>query len=196
MVRSMVVFVRLLLPLAVVIGGPVVVVGTRGSGPVALVEQVAGLWHRAFALADARSYSPHREHRGEPTEAHLPSRANIVTAAMSQRVSLAAAESIVPATRELDDRAKRRVADARRRLEELGAQYVLLESIEAIDGETPRFRFHCLMPLPGSVFSRPFDSVDADPAQAIEHVLLDVIEWQQAWPQTADDGSVPEPPSA
>jgi hypothetical protein len=186
MFRSIVVFFRTVLPLAVVIGMPLAVIGTRRGSPVPLAEQAAALWRHAVAFADPGP------HLGEPSEsAELIALSRPRLDGNSLRIPLSSAAASVPAEMAvdygLDDEVRRRLSAARRRLEELGARYVLFEPVEAIDGDTPRFRFHCLMPLPGSVFSRPFDSVDADPAQAIERVLLDVIQWQQAWPETADD---------
>jgi hypothetical protein len=195
MFRSMVVFFRTVLPLAVVIGMPLAVIGTRSGSPVPLAEQAAALWRHAVAFADRGSRLeepsgsadlialPRPRLDGESLGAQFPPAA----------VSLPAVKAVDYG---LDDEFRQRLSAAQRRLEELGARYVLFEPVEAIDGDTPRFRFHCLMPLPGSVFSRPFDSVDADPAQAIERVLLDVIQWQQAWPETAEQQAGADPHSA
>lgn len=65
----------------------------------------------------------------------------------------------------------------RKRLEELGAEYVIAESVHG----SGQFHFHCRMLVDSqSRFTRPFEATAADPATAAEQVLRDVEAWQLA----------------
>ncbi len=194
MYHSFIVFFRLLLPLVVVVGLPVAVVETRDSAPVPVVDKVTGLWSRAVALSESRRIDSHGQDDRGGQAATMP--ASPASHSSAGGTSAGAAGQValpVASDKRVDDQVQLRLADTQSRLEELGAQHMLLEAVE---GETPRFRFQCLMPLPGSVFSRPFERIDVDPARAIERVLLEVIEWRQAWPEAADEHAVGEPDSA
>lgn len=70
-----------------------------------------------------------------------------------------------------------RLQQVRRRLEELGAEYVIAE---ALDG-SGQFHFHCRMLVDArSRFTRPFEATSADPVVAAEQVLRDVETWRMA----------------
>lgn len=70
-----------------------------------------------------------------------------------------------------------RLQQIRERLEQLGAEYVI---VETTDG-SGRYRFHCRM-LVGteSRFTRPFESIGSDPLAAGETVLREVEAWRTA----------------
>jgi hypothetical protein len=65
----------------------------------------------------------------------------------------------------------------RQRLEELGADYVIVEAVD----DSGRYRFHCRMLVDDrSRFTRPFESIDADPLAAGAEVLRAVEAWRAA----------------
>lgn len=69
------------------------------------------------------------------------------------------------------------VQQVRQKLEELGAQYVVLEEIDA--GQ--RYRFSVQMQVsPRQPQVRPFEAVAADPVAAARTVLADVESWRMA----------------
>ncbi len=69
------------------------------------------------------------------------------------------------------------VQQVRQKLEELGAQYVVLEEIDA--GQ--RYRFSAQMQVsPRQPQVRPFEAVAADPVAAARTVLADVETWRMA----------------
>lgn len=69
------------------------------------------------------------------------------------------------------------VQQVRQRLEALGAQYVVLEELEA----GRQYRFSAQMQVsPRQTNVRPFESVAADPATAARSVLADVESWRTA----------------
>jgi hypothetical protein len=83
-----------------------------------------------------------------------------------------------PATPEpkIDDRTIARLQQIRQRLEQLGAEYVI---VETQDGG--RFRFHCRMLVDEqSRFTRPFEAASFDCLAAGEQVLRDVETWRSA----------------
>lgn len=62
------------------------------------------------------------------------------------------------------------------RLQKLGVDYLVLE--QQASGESPEFRFHCRIPVPGSAaYSRPFEARDASPLRAMQVVLAEVETW-------------------
>ena len=64
------------------------------------------------------------------------------------------------------------------RLQQLGAEYLKLESVE---GSDLQYRFRCTVPLPGSeAYGRQFDVTAADPVEAMQLVLAQVEAWQAA----------------
>jgi hypothetical protein len=70
-----------------------------------------------------------------------------------------------------------RLQEIRRRLEQLGAEYVI---VETTDG-SGRYRFHCRMRVDSeSQFTRPFESIANDPLAAGETVLQNVEAWRTA----------------
>jgi hypothetical protein len=74
----------------------------------------------------------------------------------------------------IDDRTIARLQEIRRRLEELGAEYVI---VETQDGG--RFRFHCRMLIDASSrLTRPFEASSFDCLAAGEQVLRDVQMWR------------------
>lgn len=77
----------------------------------------------------------------------------------------------------IDDATLARLHAIRGRLEQLGADYVV---VETTDG-SGRYRFHCRMLLDReSQFTRPFEAIGADPLAAGEAVLRDVEAWRTA----------------
>lgn len=69
------------------------------------------------------------------------------------------------------------VQQVRQKLEELGAQYVVLEELDA--GQ--RYRFSAQMQVtPRQPQVRPFEAVAADPVAAARTVLADVESWRMA----------------
>lgn len=70
-----------------------------------------------------------------------------------------------------------RLQAIRQRLEVLGAEYVLVETL----AEGGRFRFHCRMRVDAeSPYTRPFEASSFDPVAAGEDVLRQVETWRQA----------------
>ncbi len=68
------------------------------------------------------------------------------------------------------------VADGalRKRLQALGATYMMLEPIDS----TGMVRFHCRLPLPDNpVYERPFQAAGPDPITAMSDVLKQVQQW-------------------
>jgi hypothetical protein len=78
--------------------------------------------------------------------------------------------------RRIDDQAIARLQRIRERLEQLGAEYVLVESLEG-----GRYRFHCRMVIDErSRFTKPFEVASFDPVAAGEQVLQSVESWRVA----------------
>jgi hypothetical protein len=76
----------------------------------------------------------------------------------------------------IDERTISRLQQIRQRLEQLGAEYVM---VETQDGS--RYRFHCRMLIDErSRFTRPFESSSFDAVAAGEQVLHDVEAWRTA----------------
>jgi hypothetical protein len=74
----------------------------------------------------------------------------------------------------------------RQRLEQLGAEYVLVDA-----QDSGRFRFHCRMVVdPHTRYTRPFEATSFDPLAAGEQVLSEVEKWRQA---AASSPAVPTP---
>jgi len=72
----------------------------------------------------------------------------------------------------------RRVREIRLQLEELGADYVLLESLDDLPGG--RYRFYCLMYVDSAGKNmQPFEEVANDPQVAAENVLAKVQAWRR-----------------
>jgi hypothetical protein len=77
----------------------------------------------------------------------------------------------------IDDQTVARLQEVRTRLEELGADYVIVETTDA----GGRFRFHCRMQVDAnSPFTRPFEAISPDPVAAGEQVLREVEAWRLA----------------
>ena len=77
----------------------------------------------------------------------------------------------------IDDQTVARLQAVRTRLEELGADYVIVETTD-VGG---RFRFHCRMLVDGkSPFTRPFEAISPDPVAAGQQVLREVEAWRLA----------------
>lgn len=75
----------------------------------------------------------------------------------------------------IDERTIARLQQIRQRLEQLGADYVLVDM-----QDSGRFRFHCRMLVdPRTTYTRPFDAMSFDPIVAGEQVLSDVEKWHQ-----------------
>jgi hypothetical protein len=78
--------------------------------------------------------------------------------------------------RRIDDQAIARLQQIRQRLEQLGAEYVIVESLEG-----GRYRFHCRMLIDErSRFTKPFETSSFDPVAAGEQVLQSVQAWRAA----------------
>ncbi len=76
----------------------------------------------------------------------------------------------------LDERTMERLQQIRQRLEQLGAEYVVVET-----QDSGRYRFHCRMLVDERTrFTRPFDAVSFDVVAAGQQVLRDVEAWRQA----------------
>jgi len=89
--------------------------------------------------------------------------------------------AVTPASGEsdiqIDDATVARLQQIRLRLEELGADYVVVETTD----NSGRFRFHCRMLVESqSRFTRPFEAISADPLAAGEQVLREVEAWRMA----------------
>lgn len=86
----------------------------------------------------------------------------------------AAPEAAPPSEPEIDERTIARLQQIRERLEQLGAEYVLVDM-----QDSGRFRFHCRMLVdPRTRYSRPFDATSFDPIVAGERVLAEVEKWR------------------
>jgi hypothetical protein len=76
----------------------------------------------------------------------------------------------------LDERTMERLQQIRQRLEQLGAEYVVVET-----QDSGRYRFHCRMLVDErSRFTRPFDASSFDPIAAGQQVLREVEAWRLA----------------
>jgi hypothetical protein len=83
----------------------------------------------------------------------------------------------LPSETKIDERVIARLQQVRQRLEELGAEYVMAETV---DGGA-RYRFHCRMLVDNrSRFTRPFEATSFDPIAAADQVLRDVETWRTA----------------
>jgi hypothetical protein len=79
----------------------------------------------------------------------------------------------------IDERTISRLQQIRQRLEQLGAEYVVVETLES----TGRFRFHARMLIDErSRFTRPFEASASDPITAGEQVLREVEAWRSGGP--------------
>jgi hypothetical protein len=77
---------------------------------------------------------------------------------------------------QIDERTIARLQQLRDRLEQLGAEYVLVDV-----QDSGRFRFHCRMLVdPRTRYTRAFDATSFDAAAAGEQVLKDVEKWRAA----------------
>lgn len=77
----------------------------------------------------------------------------------------------------IDEQTLAQLQQIRQRLEELGAEYVIVEATES----TGRYRFHCRMTVDAkSPFTRPFESTSGDPLAAGQQVLREVEAWRTA----------------
>jgi hypothetical protein len=76
----------------------------------------------------------------------------------------------------INDQAIAQLQSLRERLEELGADYVV---VEVLDG--PRYRFFCRMLVDDrSRFTKPFEATSFDPVAAGRQVLQSVEAWRMA----------------
>lgn len=76
----------------------------------------------------------------------------------------------------IDERMIARLHQIRQRLEQLGAEYVIVET-----QDSGSFRFHCRMLIDErSRFTRPFEASSFDPVAAGEQVLRGVEAWRAA----------------
>jgi hypothetical protein len=99
------------------------------------------------------------------------------TASFSPLTATRRSETAQPQEPQVDERTIARLQQIRERLENLGAEYVV------VDCETDHgpFRFYCRMVVDDrSRFTRPFEATSADPVVAAEQVLRDVESWRLA----------------
>jgi hypothetical protein len=76
----------------------------------------------------------------------------------------------------VDERTMERLQQIRQRLEQLGAEYVVVET-----QDSGRYRFHCRMLVDERTrFTRPFDASSFDAVAAGQQVLREVEAWRQA----------------
>ncbi len=76
----------------------------------------------------------------------------------------------------VDERTIARLNDIRASLEQLGAEYVIVEA-----QDSGRYRFHCRVLVDAnSRFTRPFEATSFDPVAAGQQVLRDVQAWRTA----------------
>src|SRR5205823_197075 len=74
----------------------------------------------------------------------------------------------------IDERAIARLQQIRGALEQLGAEYVIVEALES-----GRFRFHCRMLVDANLrFTKSFEASSFDPVAAGQQVLRDVETWR------------------
>jgi hypothetical protein len=77
----------------------------------------------------------------------------------------------------IDEQTVAQLQKVRTRLEELGADYVIVETTDA----GGQFRFHCRMLVDAnSPFTRPFEAISPDPVAAGQQVLREVEAWRLA----------------
>ncbi|MCU0877937.1 MAG: hypothetical protein MUF06_09150 [Pirellulaceae bacterium] len=75
----------------------------------------------------------------------------------------------------LSESAVQRLTQIRDRLEELGAEYLVLETVEGAG----QYRFRCDMQIaPASPLTREFSATAADPLAAAESVLAEIADWR------------------
>lgn len=90
------------------------------------------------------------------------------------------AQTVPPAADEevpIDDETIGQLQQIRQRLEQLGADYVIVETTDY----GGRFRFHCRMVVDAnSRFTRPFEAISPNPLAAGEQVLREVEAWRLA----------------
>ncbi|HMC11504.1 MAG TPA: hypothetical protein VKH44_09450 [Pirellulaceae bacterium] len=90
--------------------------------------------------------------------------------------SLPPSAAAAPAPESIDERTISRLQQIRERLEQLGAEYVIVET-----QDSGRYRFHCRMLVDqNSRFTRPFEASSFDPVAAGHQVLRDVEAWRTA----------------
>ena len=63
-----------------------------------------------------------------------------------------------------------------RRLEELGAEYLVVERLEV----SGLYRCVCLVDVPGTAYRRPFEAADIQPERALQRVLDELTAWRLA----------------
>lgn len=93
--------------------------------------------------------------------------------------ALAPAPATIPGP-QITDATMQQVRAIRRQLEDLGAEYILLESVDG--GRT--YRFHCQMATDARRTQlQPFEAAMTSPLAAAEAVLAQVQRWRSAPPQ-------------
>jgi hypothetical protein len=82
-----------------------------------------------------------------------------------------------PSIGPLSDSVADRLQKIRAELEQLGADYMILETTDA----GANYRFHCDVRLdPATRYTRPFEAVSPEPLAAAERVLAEVSAWRTA----------------
>ncbi len=73
-----------------------------------------------------------------------------------------------------------------RRLEELGAEYLVVERLEV----SGLYRCVCLVDVPGTNYRRPFEAADIQPERALQRVLDELTAWRWAMHGQTAESSV------
>jgi hypothetical protein len=156
----------------VLYGAPPMDFGRPPAAPPVSVEQPA----RVEAVIQA-SYD---EPSPAPASAFAAQETPPLLAAVPQfDLSAPAVSPLVPEPeRRIDEQAIARLQRIRERLEQLGAEYVVVEMLEG-----GRYRFQCRMLIDErSRFTKPFEAGSFDPVVAGEQVLQSVEVWRGAAP--------------
>ncbi len=134
-------------------------------------------------LAAATHYEEISPATGALAAASLPSAPSLpIAPAAHFEPPLAAAPASPPETK-IDEQVINRLHQIRGSLEQLGAEYVIVEA-----QDNGRYRFHCRMLVDAnSRFTRPFEAISFDPLAAGQQVLREVEAWRAAatQPRTA-----------
>ena len=153
---------------------PLAVSGTPAPPPLLAERVVPAIYDEA---------SPATAHRGLDTPPTPPALAPVP--AFAPVAPPAEPAPLHPETK-IDERVIARLQQVRQRLEELGAEYVMAETVD----NGARYRFHCRMLVDErSRFTRPFEATLFDPVAAADQVLREVETWRTA----ARDGTLRTP---
>ncbi len=140
------------------------------ASPASFDEIDAGASRRSGVL-DAPSPTP-------PLLSPLPAFPPLVsTPTPDSAPSAAATTKSEPSIGPLSDAAASRLQQIRGELEQLGADYIILETADS----GANYRFHCDVRIDEATrYTRPFDAVSPEPLAAAERVLAEVSAWRTA----------------